>query len=563
MNILGIGGYAHGAAAALVQDGRVVAAVAEERLTRVKHQGGAPTRAVAWCLQEAGLSMEDLDHVGCALRPGRRLARGLPYHLMTAFRGPIHATACLGYELMHNRQYASDMRQLCPSSAQLHYLEHHPAHAASAFLASPFEEAALLTIDYAGEWAATWTGTGRGTAMAPHRQINLPHSLGVFYSALTSYLGFRPASDEYKIMELAAYGEPIYYDDLKKVLRPVPGGSYRINQRYMAWQYLPGARHGFFSDRFLREFGPARRAGDPLADRHRNLAASAQRLLEDTVLEIAGHLHRETGLDSLCLAGGVALNGAMIGRLKRESPFAHLWVQPAAGNDGTAIGAALQLYHRFVEDAPRQPMRHAALGPRADHAEIQACLARTKTPYTHPDDIAAEVARLLAEGAVVGWYQGAMEFGPRALGHRSILADPARREMRDFVNKHVKFRDDFHPLAPSVLADRAADYFEGCADSPFKTIVYPVRPEKQAEVPAITHVDGMAPVQTVTEASNPRFYALIQTFEAYRGTPMVLNTSFNITGEPIVHTPYDALKCFYSTGMDALALGDFLVVKNP
>lgn len=563
MNILGIGGFSHDSAAALVQEGKIVAAVAEERLTRIKHQGGVPRQAVAWCLAEAGIGPDDIDHIGCYMRPGLRLARRLPYRLKTAFRHPIYSTAFAGYELLHNYQYIAGMRSLCGVDTALHFMEHHPAHAASAFLCSPYEEAALLSIDYVGEWAATWTGIGRRTQLTRLRQCNYPNSLGVFYSALTDYLGFLRASDEYKVMGLASYGEPSYYDDLKKVLRPQPDGWYRIDHRYTAWQHRPGSRTGYFSDRFIREFGPPRRHDEPLSERHRNLAASAQKLLEDIVLNIAANLHRETGLPNLCLAGGVALNCAMNGRLKREGPFENIWIQPAAGDDGIAIGAALQLHHQFAGPERTCPMTNTALGPTVDNTTIENYLKLTKTPYTRENNIADAAADRLAKGDIIGWFQGAMEFGPRALGNRSILADPTRHDMKDLLNKHVKFREEFRPFAPSVLAERAGEYFENCTSSPFMQFVYPVQPEKQAEIPAITHIDGTARVQTVTQTDNPEYYALIKAFETRTGTPMVLNTSFNIMGEPIVHSTADALKCFYGTGMDALAIGDFLIVKQP
>ncbi len=563
MNILGIGGYSHDSAAALVCDGRVVAAVAEERLSRVKHQGGIPHRAIAWCLEAGGITAEEVDHVGCYMRPGLRLGKRLPYRASTFFKHPFYATAFAGYEIIHNAQYIQGMRKLTPPHGKLHYMEHHPAHAASAFLCSPFEEAALLSIDYVGEWAVTWTGVGRGGAITRLRQTNYPNSLGVFYSALTDYLGFLRASDEYKVMGLASYGEPTYYDDLKEVIRPQEDGWYAIDHRYTAWHYLPGSRCGYFSQRFIDRFGPPRKKDEPITEHHRNLAASAQRLLEDIVLNLCRSLHKETGLKKLCLAGGVALNCSMNGRLKREGPFEDIWVQPASGDDGIAIGAALQLHHQFGGSPRNFVMDHAFLGPEVSNEEIGDFLDLTKTPYHRSENIAEDTAKLLAEGKIVGWFQGPMEFGPRALGSRSILADPTRPDMKDLLNKHVKFREEFRPFAPSVLAEHASTYFEGCTDSPFMLFVYPVRAEKQAEVPAVTHIDGTARVQTVTEAANPRYYQLIKAFADLRGTPMLLNTSFNVMGEPIVHSPSDAIRCFYSTGMDALAIGDYLIVKNP
>ncbi len=562
MNILGIGGYSHDSAAALIINGQVRAAVAEERLTRVKHQGGIPHEAIAWCLKEGGIAPEEIDHVVGYMRPGLRLARRLPYRAWTALRSPLYSAGFAGYELLHNAQYMRGLRQITPSTAQLHYMEHHPAHAASAFLCSPFEEAALLSIDYVGEWAVTWTGVGRGGDIQRVRQTNYPNSLGVFYSALTDYLGFLRASDEYKVMGLASYGEPTYYEALKEVIRPQDDGWYSIDKRWTAWHYLPGSRCGYFSERFIKRFGPPRKKEEPLTAHHRNLAASAQRLLEDTVLNLARQLQQETGLKRLCLAGGVALNCSMNGRLLREGPFEDIWVQPASGDDGIAIGAALQLHHQLGGTPRTYVMKHAHLGPEVSNEEIGAYLELTKTPHIRSDNIARDTAKLLAEGKIVGWFQGKMEFGPRALGSRSILADPTRPDMKDLLNKYVKFREEFRPFAPSVLAEHANEYFEDCTDSPFMLFVYPVRPEKQAEVPAITHINGTARVQTVTETANPRYHALIKAFAEITGTPMLLNTSFNVMGEPIVHRPADAIRCFYSTGMDALAIGDYLIVKD-
>ncbi|MBI2422558.1 MAG: carbamoyltransferase [Candidatus Hydrogenedentes bacterium] len=561
MNIIGIGGYSHDSAAALLQDGRIVAAVAEERLTRVKHQGGIPERAVQFCLDRAGLRREDVDHVTGYMRPGLRVCRRIPYRATQAFRSPVYSAAFAGYELWHNAQYMRGMRAITGPKARLHYMEHHPAHAASAFLASPHERAALLSIDYVGEWAATWAGAGEGTNMRCLHQENYPNSLGVFYSALTDYLGFLRASDEYKVMGLASYGEPEYYDDFKAILQAHGEAWYRFDHSWTQWHYLPGSRCGYFSPRFIARFGPARKKDEPIEARHRNIAASAQRLLEDTVLRMCGWLREKTGAKNLCLAGGVALNCSMNGRIKRESGFENIWVQPASGDDGIAIGGALQLYHQLT-GAPRSyVMESALLGPTWSDAAILACVERAKLRTERPGNVEQRTAELLAEGKIVGWFQGAMEFGPRALGARSILADPTRADMKDLVNKHVKFREEFRPFAPSVLQERAHEYFDGCIESPFMLFVYPVRPEKRGVLPAITHVDGTARVQTVSRAGNPRYYGMIEAFERLRGAPVVLNTSFNVMGEPIVNSPEDAVRCFYSTGMDALVLGDHVLLK--
>ncbi|MCP4643881.1 MAG: carbamoyltransferase, partial [bacterium] len=341
-----------------------------------------------------------------------------------------------------------------------------------------------------------------------------------------------------------------------------PNGRYTIDRSWLACHYLPGSRCGYFSRKFLDHFGPKRKKGEPVEERHQNIAASMQRILEDTVIHMVDQLHQTTGMKQLCLAGGVALNCAMNGRLLRETPFDSIYVQPAAGDDGIAIGAAYQLHHRFTGKPRSFVMRDACIGPAHTNDEIRAFLELAKIPYETPDDPERRAAELIADGQIVGWYQGRMEFGPRALGSRSILADPTRPGMKDLINKYVKHREEFRPFAPSCLEEHAHEYFEGCTSSPFMLFVYPVVPDKRDKVPAITHVDGTARVQTVARDVNPRYYRLIEEFERLRGVPMVLNTSFNVMGEPIVNTPADAVRCFFSTGMDALVLGDYVVHKR-
>jgi len=562
VNILGIGGYSHDSAAALVRDGALVAAAAEERFTRVKHQGGAPRNAVAYCLETAGLTADDVDHIGCYMRPCVRLARRLPYRLTQMLRNPLCSAGYMGYELAHNALYVHGMRGLRGAKAKLHFLAHHPAHAASAFLVSPFDEAALLCLDYVGEFASTWAGAGRGTRIERLDSWNYPHSLGVFYSAITDYLGFRRASDEYKVMGLASYGEPEFYDGFRQVIQRRPDGGYGLDLSWFVCHYAPGSRCGYFSRKFLDRFGPPRRKGEPVEQRHQNVAASAQRIVEEAVLGLAARLHRDTGLNRLCMAGGVALNCAMNGRLLRESPFEEIWVQPAAGDDGIAIGAAYQLHHRLTGAGRSFVMRDARLGPEFTDGAVRRFLDGAKIRYDVPGHLEGQVANLLADGKIVGWFQGRSEFGPRALGARSILADPTRPDMKDLLNQYVKHREDFRPFAPSCLEERAGEYFTGCTRSPFMLFVYPVEPGKRDRVPAITHVDGTARVQTVSREVDPLYCRVIEAFERLRGVPMVLNTSFNVMGEPIVNTPADAVRCFYTTGLDALVMGNCVVVKS-
>jgi len=562
LNILGIGGYSHDSAAALLCDGEIVAAVAEERLTRKKHQGGVPREAVRFCLEQAGLKPGDIHHIGCYMRPGLRLAKRLPYRAAQMWRAPVYSAAFMGYELAHNLAYARGMQSLCAPGTRLHFLEHHPAHAAGSFLVSPFERAAILSIDYVGEWDCAWMGVGEGTTVRALQTEHYPHSLGVFYSALTDYLGFQHASDEYKVMGLASYGEPAYADFFRALLSPAPGGRYRIDHRYTQWSYLPGSRCGYFSPRFINALGPKRQQGEPVERRHENIAASAQLALEEVALHMAAWLREQTGARDLCLAGGVALNCSMNGRLLREAGFDNIFVQPAAGDDGIALGAALQLHHEF-SGGPRLPaMTHAYFGPEHGDAALEAALRASGLRYERVPDIEARTAKLLADGQIVGWYQGRMEWGPRALGARSILADPTRPDMKDKLNRLVKFREEFRPFAPSVCEEDAPRYFEGCMRSPFMLFVYPVLAEARAQLPAITHIDGTARVQTVREQDSPRYYRLLRAFEQRRDVPVLLNTSFNVMGEPIVNTPEDAVKCFQGSGIDALAMGDWLAVKG-
>jgi len=562
MNILGIGGYSHDSAAALVCDGQLVAAVAEERLTRNKHQGGVPREAVQFCLDTAGITANDVDHIGVYMRPGLRLTKRIPYRLGTMFRSPKYAAGYIGYELIHNVQYAAGMRSLRGPNTQLHFVDHHAAHAASAFLVSPFEDAAILSIDYVGEWNATWGGSGRGNAVDCSFTKGYPDSLGVVYTALTDYLGFLRASDEYKVMGLASYGEPEYADEFARIIQERPNGDYAVDRSWFQCHYRPGSRYGYMSKKFIDRFGPKRKKHEPVEDCHRNIAASLQHVLEDTALRMADRLHTETKSENLCLSGGVALNCAMNGRIARESAFKRFFVQPAAGDDGIAIGAAYQLHHRFNSNAARVEMKSALLGPEYSNADIAAFLDLAKIPYERTANIAESTAELLAEGAIIGWFQGRMEFGPRALGSRSILADPTREDMRDLINKFVKHREEFRPFAPSCLREKAGDYFEGAFDSPFMLFVFNVKPEMRECIPAVTHIDGTARVQTVDREAHPLYYETIAAFEQRRGVPMVLNTSFNVMGEPIVNTPEDAVRCFFSTGMDALVMGDCIVRKS-
>jgi carbamoyltransferase len=465
-----------------------------------------------------------------------------------------------------------------PFGGPLLFTEHHESHAASAFFPSPFERAAVLTADGVGEWATTSYGVGEGNRVRLLAELHFPHSLGLLYSAFTYFCGFRVNSGEYKLMGLAPYGEPRYADAIREELIDLkPDGSFRLNTDYFTYPVglrMTGRR---FADLFG---GPRREPEGPLTQREMDLARSVQVVTEEVMLALARHVHRETGEPNLCLAGGVALNCVANGRLLREGPFENVWIQPAAGDAGGALGAALTVWHEWA-DAPRTPapddaMQGSYLGPGFSDDAIAAFLESEAIPHERLDEAALveRTAALLAEGNVVGWFQGRMEFGPRALGHRSILADPRGRDVQRVVNLKIKFRESFRPFAPSILADRAADYFELRDESPYMLLVAPVRGATTAStgldrrqhtdspIPAVTHVDGSARVQTVTDERNPLYARLLRAFEAETGCPVLVNTSFNVRGEPIVCTPEDAYRCFRRTHMDALVLGPYLVTKS-
>lgn len=584
MTVLGISCWYHDAAAVLLRDGQILAAAQEERFTRIKHDPEFPANAVAFCLAEGGITTADLDAVAFYDKPLQTFERLLETYLTTAPRGLRSFIRSMPVWLKRKLWIPGLIRsELGDYDGPLFFSEHHESHAASAFFPSPFERAAFLTTDGVGEWTTTSWGTASGNQLRIHAELHFPHSLGLLYSAFTTFCGFRVNSGEYKLMGLAPYGEPRYVDAIREHLIDLkPDGSYRLNQAY--FDYAAGL--AMTNQRFADLFGgPARVPEGELTQREMDLARSVQIVTEDAVLAMARHIHAETGEPNLCMAGGVALNCVANGRLLREGPFARLWVQPAAGDAGGALGAALMAYHHGFE-GPRQvdpddSMRGAALGPAFSDEVIRAVLVDAGLPFEAFDTDAAlvdRVAKLLAEGQTVGCFQGRAEFGPRALGNRSILADPRGREVQRKVNLQIKFRESFRPFAPSVLAERAADYFDlggarGDVESPYMLLVGAVRDaaiggagldrrqQIESAIPAVTHVDGSARVQTVSAERNGLFYDLVAAFEAQTGCPVLVNTSFNVRGEPIVHAPEDALRVFRRTHMDALAIGRFVVTK--
>jgi carbamoyltransferase len=587
--ILGISAFYHDSAAALVVDGEIVAAAQEERFTRRKHDSDFPVQAVEYCLEAAGLGPEDLDYVGFYEKPLLKFERLLETYLAYApvgFRSFLKAMPVWLHQKLHlpreiRRGLGGGYRRRCV------FTEHHESHAASAFFPSPFEEAAILTMDGVGEWTTASFGTGRGNRLTLTDELRFPHSLGLLYSAFTYACGFRVNSGEYKLMGLAPYGTPKYAAlILEKILDLKEDGSFRMDMRY--FRYCQGL---VMTSRAFDELfgGPPRKPESPLGEREMDLAASVQMVTEEIMLRAARHVHKVTGQRKLCLAGGVALNCVANGRILREGPFEDIWVQPAAGDAGGALGTALFIWHQLL-DKERRPAatdsQHGSLlGPGFSNQEVRDFLdAEGAVYHCHGDEgeLCDEVAGLLARDKVVGWMQGRMEFGPRALGSRSILGDARSAAMQSVLNLKVKFRESFRPFAPAVLRERVGEYFDmrDGEDSPYMLMVAPVRDEKRvecagvpgegleklktvrSEIPAVTHVDCSARVQTVDAERNGRFHRLLKAFEARTGCPLVINTSFNIRGEPLVCGPGHAYRCFLATDMDALVMEDCVLLKE-
>ncbi|MGB0720788.1 MAG: carbamoyltransferase [Gammaproteobacteria bacterium] len=584
MIILGLNAFHGDASACLLREGTLVAAVAEERLSRIKHQAGFPGRAVAACLEQTGITLDAVDHVAINRDPRAATGRKLLY---TLTRMPSPG---LVRERWRNRGawvgVESALRAHFPDQklrARIHHVEHHLAHLASAFDPSPFDRALTLSVDGFGDFAsAAW-------AVADERRIEIggrvhfPHSLGIFYQAMTQYLGFPHYGDEYKVMGLAAYGTPRERDAVGRLVRGRRDGTYRLDLRYFRHhrEHVPYEWHGgapvagtLFSGALESLLGPARRPEAPLTQRHKDLAASVQAVYEQALFNLVDAQVEKTGLDSLALAGGCGQNSLANGRLTAHTRVRELYVPPAAADDGGAVGAALVTYRMLSGRRAPARIRSAGLGAAADESSIIAAIGARREELDcagcrveRIDDtgrLTDEVARRIAEGAVTGWYQGAMEWGPRALGHRSILADPRRADMRAVLNDKIKLRESFRPFAPSVLAESVADWFEvrlpGDADSPFMAKVLPVREERRVRIPAVTHHDGTGRVQSVVSRDSPRYHALISRFNAHTGVPMLLNTSFN-ENEPIVNTPAEALDCFLRTRMDCLVMDDWFIAR--
>ncbi len=593
MDILGISAFYHDSAAALVRDGDIVAAAQEERFTRKKHDARFPANAIAYCLGEGGTTLGALDHVVFYDKPLLKFDRLLETYLAFAPRGLGSFLAAMPVWLKEKLYLKTLLRNELQDLAGdgvalpgLMFTEHHQAHAASAFFPSPYERAAVVCMDGVGEWATSSVWLGEGNQISPLWEIDFPHSLGLLYSAFTYFTGFKVNSGEYKLMGLAPYGEPRFAQTIYDHLIDLKDdGTFRMDMSY--FNYATGLT--MTNDRFAALFGgPARKPESPITQREMDIASSVQQVTEEVVMRIGRTVHRELGVDRLCLAGGVALNCVANGRLLREGPFEDIWIQPAAGDAGGALGAALAVWHQYHEK-PRQvngadAMSGAYLGPRFGPNEVKSFLAESGAPYRQLDDeeLMPRVAKLLAEGNVIGWFQGRMEFGPRALGGRSIIGDPRNRSMQSVMNLKIKYRESFRPFAPSVLAEDVGEWFELDSPSPYMLLVANVQPRRQlamseeqralfgidklnvvrSELPAVTHVDYSARIQTVHRDTNPRYHRLLETFKALTGCPVLVNTSFNVRGEPIVCTPEDAYRCFMRTEMDYLVLENCLLAKT-
>jgi carbamoyltransferase len=587
MKILGISAYYHDSAACLVEEGKIVAAAQEERFTRKKHDFSFPGNAIQYCLDYRGISGKELDYIAFYDKPFLKFERLLETYLAYAPAGIQSFIKAMPLWIKQKLWIKELIKEETGFEGKILFPEHHESHAASAFYPSPFQEAAFLTIDGVGEWTTSSYGSGKNNDLRIVADIQFPHSLGLLYSAFTYYTGFKVNSGEYKVMGLAPYGEPKYMDVIfRELIDLKEDGSFRINMKY--FNYCAGLT--MTNEKFHRLFGgPPREPESKLTQRDMDLACSVQEVVEEVVLRMGKHVRKELGMKHLCLAGGVALNCVANGKLLREGIFEDIWIQPAAGDAGGALGAALVVWYRYLGqerniEPGQDAMQGAYLGPEYKNGDINVFLQQNNIPYSElpVEDIASTVAKLIAKEKVIGWFQGRMEFGPRALGSRSIIGDARSPKMQETMNLKIKFRESFRPFAPSVLNERVSDYFEIDRSSPYMLLVANVKKERQkdmsreqkrlfgleklkiarSDIPAITHVDYSARIQTVHQDTNPLYHDLISAFEKDHGCAVIINTSFNVRGEPIVCTPEEAYRCFMRTNMDYLVLGNYLLDKS-
>ncbi len=573
MYILGINAYHGDAAAAIVKDGQLLAAVEEERFNRKKHCAGFPAAAVRYCLETANISIDDIDHIGISRDPSAHLHKKILFSLsrLGNLSGLISARLANAAKV---RDLPADLAQALKMPnrfrARFHNVEHHKAHMASCFFVSPFEQAAILSLDGFGDFVSTMWGKGAESTIDILGQVEFPHSLGTLYTATSQYLGFPKYGDEGKVMGLAPYGKPTFVEEFRKIVT-TNGDGFKLNLDFfrhhsegveMTWDEGSPTIGRIFSDRFIETFGPVRASGESLTTKHQDIAASLQARLEEASFHILQQLYERTKLKRLCLAGGVAFNSVMNGKILLNTPFREIFVQPAAGDAGTAVGACYYIYNAILKQPRSYVMDHAYTGPGFSNQQVAEALRVSGLTFRELSDseVTQAAAKAIAEGRILGWFQGRAEFGPRALGNRSIVVDPRRPDMKDILNARIKKREPFRPFAPSILEERVGEYFEQTHPSPTMLMVYQVRAEKRDIIPAVTHIDGSGRLQTVSRSTNSRYYQLIEDFGKLTGVPVVLNTSFN-EDEPIVCTPQEAINCFQRTRMDVLVLGNYMVER--
>ena len=566
MWILGVGGYSHDASACLFHNGNLIAAIQEERLSRVKHQGGFPYKSIEFCLGEGGIKFDDIAAIAFYAKKSNwdrylfntiKEAVKNPGYTLSHLQGFAHS---VGYRLQKSMNFRADLERFFYETGvdkkTFFCYDHHACHAASAFYLSPFDKALILCVDGGGDDKTITAWTGEGNKLEEIKLgIRHPHSLGLFYTRITKYLGFSSSGDEYKVMGLSAYGKPVYYDKMRNMIL-LNDGNFRLNMDYFDYQYEYA-----LSSRFYKEFGSPRKHGEEVTEHYANIAASVQKIFEEVLLYLVEELQDRTGMENLCVTGGCSLNCKANGRILNSKKFNEIFVPPAASDLGAGIGAAQYHYHQVLGKSREFTLQTDDWGPEFSDKSILEELQRSGVKYECIENPCKKAAELLADGKIIGWFQGRMEFGPRALGYRSILADPRHKDIKDRINGTIKFREEFRPFAPAVLREYAGQYFNADVDCPFMTYTLEVLPEKRDNIPGIVHVDGSGRLQTVSQKDQPLFYELISEFNNITGIPVVLNTSFNLAGEPIVCSPYDAIRTFYTCGIDTLIMGNYLLKK--
>ena len=566
MNIIGLAGLCIDASSSLIKKNKVIAAIEEERLKRIKHvsiiqSGGIPKESLETCLKIGKINYKDIDHIGYFFQPYREFFSMSLFRFKKSFTSPSTMIYYfIGYldNLRRHLALKKILQDKCSKKVKFHNFSHHLCHAASVYYPSPFEDSAILVIDAISEFESTSFYHAKGNNIKKILHYNFPNSLGFIYALITDHLGFRSNNDEYKVMGLASYGTPTYYDDLKKVIKISEDGEIRLDYSYFNNQFR-GKR--YFNQKFINKFGPKREENEEIKEIHCNIASSIQKILEETVIKMLINLKNLTKSKNLCLSGGVALNCKMNGLILSKKIFDHVHIEPASHDAGCALGAALLVKHKVLNISERQKNITPYLGENFSNTQIKATLDKANIKYEFFEDITTKTAKLLSKGKLVAWFQGRDEWGPRALGSRSILADPTIKDMKNILNKKIKNREEFRPFAPSVIAEEAKNYFDLSVNSPFMLYVVPVLEKVKRKIPAVVHVDGTARPQTVTKNQNPLFYELLEKFNKEKGVPILINTSFNVNKEPNVHSPHDALRCFYSTGLDYLIIGNYLVKK--